>query len=153
MHKVDTEDFMQNLRAADELDRNNFHHSTYVIKSKQSVKLPTVLELRQIADATSEFDDNEEIQEEKEDAQYHREHPQADFEMWNPTRLEVELKKVNMSSQVLLSTKRSRGEQLAFTILGGGKFFGRIEQNQQGKEGSVLEIESEPLVRNSRGSP
>jgi hypothetical protein len=55
---------MQSLHAADELDKNDFRHSTYAMKMKQTVEHPAVLQSRQIADATSEFDDDKEIQEE-----------------------------------------------------------------------------------------
>jgi hypothetical protein len=45
------------------------------MKLKPTVELPTVSQSHQIADATSEFDDNEEIQVEEENAQHCRRRP------------------------------------------------------------------------------
>jgi hypothetical protein len=54
--------------------------------------------------------------------------------MMQPSGLESKLRTVDVSFQILLSTKRTQGEKLVFKPLIGGGIFGGSKQNQQGLE-------------------
>jgi hypothetical protein len=46
VHKADTKDYIKSLRAANELDKNDFRYSTYAVKLKLSVELSIVPQSR-----------------------------------------------------------------------------------------------------------
>ena len=98
VHKVDTKDYMQSLRDANELDKNDFCHSAYPMKMKKTLEVLVLYQLRQIPDPTSQFDDNNEIQDEKDDIQSRIERILLDIHMV-PSRLERELRMVDLSFQ------------------------------------------------------
>ena len=145
---------MKSLWAANELVKNDFRYSTYVVKLKPSVELPIVPESRWIVDVIPEFDDNKEIQEEKEYAQYIRDRLELDFEMIQLLGLESKLRTVDVSFQIIMSTKCTQGEKLVFKPLIGGGIFGGAKQNQQGLE--VFDSKkknSRPLIKMSKINP
>lgn len=140
---------MQSLHAADKLDKNDFCHSTYAMKMKQTVEHPTVLQSCHIADATFEFDDDKEIQEEQDDARYRKYRPKLDIEMMQFSGLEIELRIVDMNSQIPMFIKCTQGEQMPFKLQASGSIFGGAEQNLQGLKVFDFKINMKPLVINS----
>lgn len=68
-HKVDKEDYMQSLQEAPELDKNDFCQSAYSVKKKRKIEeVPVPHQSRPFANPTSEFDDDDDIQEEEYDS-------------------------------------------------------------------------------------
>jgi hypothetical protein len=59
VHKVDIEDYMQNLQDTNELDKNDVCHSAYAVKMKKILEVPILHQSRQITDPTSKFDNND----------------------------------------------------------------------------------------------
>jgi hypothetical protein len=65
---------------------------------KQTIEHPAVPPSHWIVDATFEFNDDEEIQEEEDDAQHHTDYSEPNMEMMQPLRLEIGLRIVDVSS-------------------------------------------------------
>lgn len=101
VHKTNREDYMQSLSDANELDKNDLCYSTYAVKIKKTLEVPILSQLYWIVDQASEFDDNNKIQVEEDDAQPCTEWILLDILM-EPSRLTRELKMVDLSSQILL---------------------------------------------------
>lgn len=62
IYKADKEDYLRN---SNKLEKNAFHHSAYNVKMKKSIDHPALLQSLWLADVTSKFDDNGEIQQEE----------------------------------------------------------------------------------------
>jgi hypothetical protein len=149
---AEPKDYMQSLQDADELDKNDFRHSAYPMKMKKTLEVLLLYQLRQFPDPTSQFDDNDEIQDEEDDIQPRIERILLDIHMV-PSRLELELRMVDLSSQTLLSTRRMWGEQMRFKPLASGGIFGEVKEKDQGWDNFDLKTNSEPLMNKLRMNP
>jgi hypothetical protein len=63
--------------------------------------------------------------------------------------LEIELRTMDMSSQIPMFTKCTQGEQMPFKLQASGSIFGGAEQNQQGLKVSDFKTDLKPLVTKS----
>jgi hypothetical protein len=130
VHRADTDDYMQSLRSAQELDKNDFRHLMYVVRAKATDEGPVLPEICRTTDAISEFDDDEEVQEPRATEPYSRKVPNTETNIVDPTASPQHLRTVDVSSQLFLSSKRACGEQLQFTPHAVGGIFGRPQQKR-----------------------
>jgi hypothetical protein len=87
VHRADIDDYMRSLRFADELDKNDFRHLMYAVKVKPTEEALALPEIRRTIDATSEFDDNEEVQEQKVAEQHRRKVCDVEMSLVDPTTI------------------------------------------------------------------
>jgi hypothetical protein len=155
VHKADTEDYMQSLQVHDELNRNDFRQHMYVVRVKPTAEPSDLHEFRPSSAVISEFDDDEEIVPERRRKQQCGRDEDTEMNEANPTAFSKELRTVDVSSQLLLSSKRTRGEQLQITrgLYVGGGVFARPEQNRERISDSKTETDSEEGEQISGGSP
>jgi hypothetical protein len=155
VHKADTEDYMQSLRVHDELDKNDFRQHMYAVRVKPTTKPSDLHEFRPSSAAISEFNDDEEIVLERRCKQQRERDEDTEMNEADPMAFSEELRTVDVSSQLFLSSKRTRGEQLQ--IIGGhyvgGGVFARPEQNRECISNSETETNSEEGEQISGGSP
>jgi hypothetical protein len=96
---------MQSLCEAPELDKNNFCQLAYSVKKKRKTEeVPVSQQSRRFVDPTSEFNDDDDIQEEEHDSQP-RNHPIVRDNVVKPYEQDRELAAVGMSFEAHLSTR------------------------------------------------
>jgi hypothetical protein len=130
VHRVDTEDYMRSLQSEEELDKNDFRYLMYAVRAKSTDEGPGLPEIRRTADAISEFDDDEEVQDQRATQSQRRKVSNVETSVEDPMALPVQLKTVDVNSQLFLTSKRSRVELQGFTPHAAGGFFGRPEQKR-----------------------
>jgi hypothetical protein len=155
VHKADTEDYMQSLRVHDELDKNDFRQHMYAVRVKPTAEPSDLHEFRPSSTTISEFDDDEEIVPERRRKQQCGRDEDTKMNEADLTAFSKELRTVDVSSQLFLSSKQTRGEQLQIT---GGLYVGRgvfahPEQNRECISNSETEIDNEEGEQISGGSP
>jgi hypothetical protein len=145
VHKADTEDYMQSLRVHDELDKNDFRQHMYAVRVKPTSEPSDLHEFRPSSAAISEFDDDEEIVPDRKCKQQRGRDEDTEMNKADPTAFTEELRTVDASLQLFLSSKRTRGEQLQITrgLYVGGGVFARPEQNSVRISDSEIETDSE----------
>jgi hypothetical protein len=145
VHKADTEDYMQSLRVHDELDKNDFQQHMYAVRVKPTAEPSDLQEFHPSSAAISEFDDDEEIVPDRKRKQQCGRDEDTEMDEADPTAFTEELRTVDASSQLFLSTKRTRGEQLQITggLYVGGGVFARPEQNSVRISDSETETDSQ----------
>jgi hypothetical protein len=143
VHRADTEDYMQSLRSEEELDKNDFRHLMYAVRAKSTDEGPSLPEIRRTADAISEFDDDEEVQDQRATQSQRQKVSNVETSIEDPTVLPVQLRTVDVSSQLFLTSKRSRVEQQGFTPHAAGGFFGRPEQKRLRQQEPDIDSETE----------
>jgi hypothetical protein len=155
VHRADTEDYMRSLRSEEELDKNDFRHLMYVVRAKSTNEGPGLPEIRRTADTILEFDDDEEVQDQKATQPQRRKVSNVE----DPTASPVQLRTVDVNSQLFLTSKRTRVEQQGFTPHAAGGFFGRPEQKRlrqrepdTDSETEGVWVDSNPEI-NTGGSP
>jgi hypothetical protein len=155
VYKVDTKDYMQSLRVNDELNKNDFRQHMYAVKVKPTAEPSDLHECRPSSAAISEFDDDEEIVRERRCKQQCGRDMDTEMNEANPTAFSEELRTVDVSSQLFLSSKRTRGEQLQIIrgLYVGGGVFSRPEQNRERNSDSETETDNEEGEQISGGSP
>jgi hypothetical protein len=155
VHKADTEDYMQSLRVHDELDKNDFRQHMYVVRVKPTAEPSDLHEFCPSSAAISEFDDDEEIVPKRSRKQQHGRDEDTEMNEADPTAFSEELRTVDVSLQLFLSSKRTRGEQLQ--IIGGlyvgGGVFARPEKNRERISDLETETDNEEGEQISGGSP
>jgi hypothetical protein len=110
VHRVDTDDYMRSLRPAEELDKNNFRHLMYAVRAKNTDEGLGLPEIRRTADAISEFDDDEEVQEQRAMQPQRPKVSNVETNVEDSTASLVQLRIVDVSSQLFLTSKRTRVE-------------------------------------------
>jgi hypothetical protein len=91
----------------------------YVVRVKPTTEPSDLHEFRPSSAAISEFDDDEEIVPERRRKQQRGRDEDTEMNEANPTAFSEELRTVDISSQLFLSSKRTRGEQLEVCMLEG----------------------------------
>jgi hypothetical protein len=145
VHRADTDDYTQSLRSLQELDKNNFQHFMYVVRAKSSDEAPPPPEIRYPVDAISEFDDDEEVEEARATEPHRRKVSDVDTNLADPTESPQTLRTIDVSAQLFLSCKRTRGEQLGFIPYAAGGVFGRLEQKHLRQDERDTDSDSEGL--------
>jgi hypothetical protein len=145
VHKADTEDYMQSLRVHDELDKNDFRQHMYAVRVKPIAEPSNLHEFHPSSAAISEFDDDEEIVPDRKRKQQRGRDEDTEMNKANPTAFTEKLRTVDASSQLFLSSKRTREEQLQITegLYVGGGVFARPEQNSVRISDSETKTDSE----------
>jgi hypothetical protein len=144
VHEADTEDYMQSLREAPELDKNDFRHSAYSVKKKRKTEeVPVPQQSRRFVDPTSEFDDDDDIRQEEQDYQPCN-HPTVHDDVVEHCEQDRQLIAVDMSSEAGLSIRRLHGEQLPFQSSIPGQSYGEGEERGQAWEDSDSDPKTEP---------
>jgi hypothetical protein len=145
VHKADTEDYMQSLRVHDELDKNDFRQHMYAVRVKLTAEPSDLHEFRPSSAAISEFNDDEEIVPDRKRKQQRGRDENTEMNEDDPTAFTEELRTVDASSQLFLSSKRTQEEQLQITrgLYVGGGVFARPEQNSVRISDSETETDSE----------
>jgi hypothetical protein len=145
VHKADTENYMQSLQLHDELDKNDFRQHMYAIRVKPTAEPSDLQEFRPSSAAISEFDDDEEIVPDRKRKQQRTRDEDTEMNEADPTAFTKELRTVDASSQLFLSSKWTRGEQLQITggLYVGGGVFARPEQNSVRMSDSETEMDSQ----------
>jgi hypothetical protein len=107
VHKADTEDYMQSLRVHDELDKNNFRQHMYAIRMKPTAEPSDLHEFHPSSAAISEFDDDVEIVLERKRKQQRGKDEDTKMNKADSMASSEELRTVDVSSQLFLSSKRT----------------------------------------------
>jgi hypothetical protein len=107
VHKADTEDYMQSLRVNDELDKNDFRQHMYVVRVKSTAKPFDLHEFHPSSAAISEFDDDVEIVLERKRKQQRGKDEDTKMNKADSMASSEELRTVDVSSQLFLSSKRT----------------------------------------------
>jgi hypothetical protein len=101
----------------------------YAVRVKSTGEPSDLHEFRPSSAVISEFDDDEEIVLERRGKQQRRRAEDTNMNVADPTAATEELRTMDVSSQLFLSSKRARGEQLVLThqgvkglYVGGGHF-------------------------------
>jgi hypothetical protein len=129
------------------------------VRAKTTDEGPALPEIHRTTDAISEFDDDEEVQEPRVVEPRRRKVPNAETNIVDPTASPQHLRTMDVNSQVFLSSKHARGEQLRFTPHVVGGIFGQLEQKRLQQD--EPDIDSDPqglwvegdLEGNIGGSP
>jgi hypothetical protein len=131
VHRADMDDYMRSLRSVQELDKNDFRHLMYAMRAKSIDEGPALPEIRQTIDAISEFNDDEEVQEQRATEPHRRKVSNVETSIADPTALPQQLRTVDVNSQLFLSSKRTRREQLGFTPQASRGVFGQPEKPEK----------------------
>jgi hypothetical protein len=119
----------------------------YAVRVKPTAEPSDLHEFRPSSAAISEFDDDEEIVPDRKRKQQRARDEDTEMDEADPTAFTEELRTVDASSQLFLSSKRTRREQLQITggLYVGGGVFARPEQNSV--RISDLETENDRSLR------
>jgi hypothetical protein len=143
VHRADTKDYMQSLQSKEELDKNDFRHLMYAVRTKSTNEGPGLPEIRRTADAISEFDDDEEVQDQRATQPQRRKVSNVETSVEDPTASPVQLRTVDINSQLFLTSKRTQVEQQEFTPHAAGGFFGQPEQKRLRQQEPDTDSETE----------
>jgi hypothetical protein len=102
----------------------------YAVRAKITDEGPALPEIRRLIDAISESDDDEEVQDARAAEPRRRKVSNVDNTVVDPTASPQHLRTVHVSSQLFLTSKRARGEQMELTPHAGWGIFGWPEQNR-----------------------
>ena len=143
VHKVETKDYTQSLQTYQEINKDDFRHHMYAITMKPTAEPSNLHEFCPSSIGISKFDDEEEIIPKRKRRQPRRRDDNTNMSEADFNESTKELKTVDISSQLFLSSKQTQGEQLQVTgglYLGRGVFT-RPEQNCECNAGSWYDSE------------